>query len=360
MARIELRDVRKCFGRTEVLRGVSLCAEDGELLVLVGPSGCGKSTLLRVIAGLEDASAGEVWLGDERVDARSPQSRDLAMVFQSYALYPHMTVAENLAFGLRVRKTPAAEVESRVREASAMLGLEGLLERFPRALSGGQRQRVAMGRALVRRPKAFLFDEPLSNLDATLRGEVRVWLKRLHAELGATMVYVTHDQVEAMTLATRIAVLRAGEVAQVGTPRELYDAPQSRFVAGFIGSPPMNFLEMELRSGVLAQRRGEARIELPRPAQGAAPLGDGLRVTLGVRPHDLRRGGEGVRISTIVDVLEPLGAEVHVHARAGREPIVAVLPPEDARDLSPGVAMDLCAPAARMHLFDAETEARVA
>jgi ABC-type sugar transport system ATPase subunit len=359
MARIELRDVVKRFGRTDILRGVSLTAGDGELLVLVGPSGCGKSTLLRIIAGLEAPTSGEVWLGDARVDAQPPQARDLAMVFQSYALYPHMTVEQNLAFGLRVRKAPRSEIDARVREAAARLGLEGLLERYPRQLSGGQRQRVAMGRALVRRPKAFLFDEPLSNLDATLRAEVRVWLKRLHAELGATMVYVTHDQVEAMTLATRIAVLRAGEVVQVGTPLDLYERPANQFVAGFIGHPPMNFLPVWARGASLVGEDDAIVFDGVGAAGEMGGAADGRPLRIGVRPHDLRRSGEGGRLPAVVEVQEPLGAEVHVHARVGRSPVVAVLTPDEARDARPGAHIELRVPLSRVHLFDATTEARI-
>jgi multiple sugar transport system ATP-binding protein len=349
MARVELRSVEKTLDGNRVLEGIDLSAEDGELLVVVGPSGCGKSTLLRIVAGLEEPTAGEVWIGERRVDGLPPRQRDVAMVFQSYALYPHLTVRENLAFGLVVRKVPPSEVEARVREAAAMLGLEGLLDRYPQQLSGGQRQRVAMGRALVRRPQAFLFDEPLSNLDAALRGEVRVELKRLHAELRATMIYVTHDQLEAMTLGTRLAVLCAGKLLEVGAPADLYARPATRFVAGFLGSPPMNFMRARIE-GAAAVAPG-FRV----PAGGP----EGLDVDVGIRPHDLSRGGEGVRIEAIVDVLEPLGAEVHVHARLGDQPIVAVLPPAQARDLGPGAPLSLTVAPERVHLFDARTQVRL-
>jgi sn-glycerol 3-phosphate transport system ATP-binding protein/multiple sugar transport system ATP-binding protein len=355
MAKVEVRGIEKSFDGTPILKKVTLAAEEGEFLVLVGPSGCGKSTLLRVIAGLEEPTAGEVWIGGRRVDRLPPRDRDLAMVFQSYALYPHLTVRENLAFGLTVRKAPKAEIDARVKEAAAMLGIDGLLARYPRQLSGGQRQRVAMGRALVRRPQAFLFDEPLSNLDAALRAEVRVDLKRLHGEVGATMVYVTHDQIEAMTLAHRIAVLRAGEVVQVGPPAELYDRPANRFVAGFLGSPPMNFLAARIEGG-------SALSEPDRGASFRVPVcGEegGQSVWLGLRPHDLFRRGEGADIAAVVDVLEPLGAEVHVHARVCGQPLIAVLDPAEARDLGPGAKVSFRVDPARVHLFDAQSEARL-
>jgi multiple sugar transport system ATP-binding protein len=351
MARVELRGIEKSFDQAQILKGISLHADDGELLVFVGPSGCGKSTLLRVIAGLEEPTAGEVWIGEKRVDHLPPRDRNLAMVFQSYALYPHLTVRENLAFGLTVRKAPKAEIEARIQEAAAMLGLETLLARYPRQLSGGQRQRVAMGRALVRRPVAFLFDEPLSNLDAALRGEVRVQLKRLHCQLGATMIYVTHDQVEAMTLADRIVVLRAGLVEQIGTPGEVYGKPGNRFVASFIGSPSMNFLPARVEAGFAV---GDAGFRLP--AVGGA---EGQRVEVGIRPHDLGRDAGGVEIPATVDVLEPLGAEVHLHARVGNLPVTAVLTAAEAGDLRPGAKVALRVASERLYLFDAQTQARV-
>jgi multiple sugar transport system ATP-binding protein len=351
MARVELRGIEKLFDQSQILKGISLCAEDGELLVLVGPSGCGKTTLLRVIAGLEEPTAGEVWIGEKRVDHLPPRDRNLAMVFQSYALYPHLTVRDNLAFGLTVRKTPKTEIDERIREAAEMLGLESLLARYPRQLSGGQRQRVAMGRALVRRPVAFLFDEPLSNLDAALRGEVRVQLKRLHQQLGATMIYVTHDQVEAMTLADRIVILRAGRVEQIGTPAEVYASPRNRFVAGFIGSPSMNFLPARIEAG-FAVGEGGLRV----PAAGGA---EGQRIEIGIRPHDLGRDQEGLEMVATVDVLEPLGAEVHLHARVGSLPVTAVLTAAEASDLRPGAQVGLRVPPERLYLFDAETQARV-
>ncbi len=291
MGSLRFRGVHKSYGEVPVLHRIDLDVADGEFLVLVGPSGCGKSTLLRCIAGLERLSGGDLYIGERRVNGVAPRDRNVAMVFQSYALYPHMTVRENMGFALRIRKRPAAEVEAAVAEAAEMLELGPLLDRYPRELSGGQRQRVAMGRAIVRRPEVFLFDEPLSNLDAALRTQLRVELKRLHARLGTTMVYVTHDQVEAMTLADRIAVLDGGRLQQVGTPAELYEDPANRFVAGFIGSPAMSFLE-RLEPGVV----------------------------IGVRPHQVRIG-EGPHAAT-VEVVETTGFESYVHMDLGGEHLV--------------------------------------
>ena len=290
MATLAFVGVEKAFGATQVLQRVDLAVADGEFVVLVGPSGCGKSTLLRSIAGLEELTAGEIHIGGRRVDQLAPKDRDVAMVFQSYALYPHMTVRENMAFALRLQKHP--ETDARVAEAARMLHLEPLLDRTPRELSGGQRQRVAMGRAIVRRPKVFLFDEPLSNLDAALRQELRVEIKRLHQRLGTTIVYVTHDQVEAMTLADRIVVLHGGVIEQVGTPAELFFEPKNRFVAGFIGSPTMNFLE---------------RVE---PG-----------TVVGVRPNDVRIGAGPHRGR--IDVVERLGFESMLHLDVGGERVIA-------------------------------------
>ncbi len=298
MASISFRGIHKSYGATQVLQRVDIEVPDGEFLVLVGPSGCGKSTLLRCIAGLETISGGELWIGDRQVNDVAPRDRDVAMVFQSYALYPHMTVRENMGFALMLAKRPQAELDAAVGEAARMLALEPLLSRYPRELSGGQRQRVAMGRAIVRRPKVFLFDEPLSNLDASLRTQLRVELKQLHLQLGTTMVYVTHDQVEAMTLADRIAVLNAGRLQQVGTPAELYADPANRFVAGFIGSPAMSFL------------------------RGVEP-----GVELGIRPHQVVLGGAdpdaGPTLPAVIEVVETLGFESFVHLRLGADRLVA-------------------------------------
>ena len=338
--------------RTTILGDVSLEIADGELLVLVGPSGCGKTTLLRCIAGLETPSRGELALDGQRVNELEPRERDIAMVFQSYALYPHLTVRENLAFGLKMRKTPAAEIVKRVDEAAAMLEIAPYLDRLPKNLSGGQRQRVAMGRAVVRRPRVFLFDEPLSNLDASLRGQMRVELKRLHARLGATMVYVTHDQVEAMTLADRIAVLRAGAIEQVGAPRDLYERPDNLFVARFLGTPEMNVLPGEVKNGLFSIT-GAAGVTL------AVSAADGA-ATLGVRSEDVKLGGsDGLCLGATVDVIEDLGSDALVHLRAaGRELVARV---ESRQAPQPGQSVELRLPLARLHLFDAsERRAQIA
>jgi len=307
MATLSFDGLKKRYGDVEVLHGVDLDVDDGEYLILVGPSGCGKSTLLRCIAGLEEISDGELRIGGRRVNELAPKARDVAMVFQSYALYPHMTVRQNIAFPLRIAGRSAAEQEAAVRDVSGMLGLDPLLDRTPGQLSGGQRQRVAMGRAIVRRPSVFLFDEPLSNLDASLRHQMRVELKRLHKKLGATIVHVTHDQVEALTLADRILVLESGVVQQAGSPRELFDTPANTFVAQFIGSPSMNLL----------------------PVKGGQVEGTDVVVegpgdfTLGVRPTDLALASEG--LPARVDVVESLGAEALLHCVVGPHELIAVV-----------------------------------
>jgi multiple sugar transport system ATP-binding protein len=312
MSGIRLQDVSKVFANgVAAVDGVSLEIGDGEFMVLVGPSGCGKTTLLRAIAGLEDVTAGTITIGDEDVTVRQPQQRDIAMVFQNYALYPHMTVADNLAYGLKLRKMPKQEREARVRDVAGKLGLDELLNRKPAHLSGGQRQRVAMGRAIVREPRAFLMDEPLSNLDAKLRVSMRAELARLHESLGVTTVYVTHDQVEAMTLGQRVAVLRDGTLQQVDTPQNLFNRPRNLFVAAFIGSPAMNLVEATIDGGLLRF----ADVELPLP--GGSPLaGVSRRVILGIRPTDFEHGStadrELPRIRVRPDVVEELGSESHV------------------------------------------------
>jgi len=348
MARVQLRDVHKRFGATPIVRGVSLAVENGELLVLVGPSGCGKSTLLRLIAGLEEPDAGEVHIGERRVDGLAPRDRDVAMVFQSYALYPHLTVRENLAFPLKLRGRPRAEIDAAVGEAARMLELEPLLARRPKELSGGQRQRVAMGRAVVRRPAVFLFDEPLSNLDAALRNQMRVEIRQLHRRLGATTIYVTHDQVEAMTLADRVAVLEKGVLQQVATPKELFESPANRFVGGFIGSPAMNFLRARVAGAALT---GDG-FALP---SGGTKRAEGASVDVGIRPHDLRiaANGEAGGLAARVELLEPLGWETHVHLRVGGAPVVVVAPSATLEGIGEGAAVSL-APA-RVHVFDAES-----
>ncbi|BDG05467.1 ABC transporter ATP-binding protein [Anaeromyxobacter oryzae] len=328
MARVELRGVSKSFAAAEVIHAVDLDVAHGEFVVFVGPSGCGKSTLLRLIAGLEDVTSGDLFIDGARVNDALPSQRGIAMVFQSYALYPHMTVYENMAFGLQLAKARRETIDQRVREAARILQIEHLLDRKPKALSGGQRQRVAIGRAITREPKVFLFDEPLSNLDAALRVQTRLEIARLKDRLGATMIYVTHDQVEAMTLADRIVVLQAGRVEQVGSPLELYGRPRNLFVAGFIGSPRMNLLE----AAVEAARPGALAVVLPGgtkvtvPVAPTAPaLAPGTKVTLGVRPEDVMLGGQGdAAISGRVLVVERLGAETYVYLRsAGDQTLVA-------------------------------------
>jgi len=314
MATVTLRSLRKSYGTTQVLQHVDLEIGDGEYLVLVGPSGCGKSTLLRCIAGLEEISGGELHIGDRRVDQLAPRDRNVAMVFQSYALYPHMTVRQNMGFALRVKKRPAAEIDAAVMEAARMLELEPLLDRYPGQMSGGQRQRVAMGRAIVRRPDVFLFDEPLSNLDAALRHHMRVELKRLHRRLKTTIVHVTHDQVEALTLADRILVLNGGVVQQIGSPRELFDTPANIFVAQFIGSPSMNLFPATGAGGEVTLEGVEGALELQ---------GEG-RFTLGVRPTDFVLG-EGPLVGE-VDVVESLGAEALLHILLGPYTVVVQAP----------------------------------
>lgn len=346
MASLTLRDIKKALGGNEILRGIDLSVEDGALVVLVGPSGCGKSTLLRTIAGLEIPDTGEVRIGERDVTRLAPRERDVAMVFQSYALYPHLTVRKNLAFGLELRGEKKAVIEERVSEVASMLGLEELLDRLPRQMSGGQRQRVAMGRAIARRPQLFLFDEPLSNLDAALRAEVRVEIKKLHADLGATMIYVTHDQVEAMTLADQLVVLRSGEIEQSGPPLEIYGAPANRFVAGFMGSPAMNFVEVEAGDGSL-QAEG---FDLPYEAT------PGTKLLAGVRPHDVEPSqGEGA-IQMEVEVVEAMGFEAYAHGNVGGAAFVARLEGDHALSLSPGDHLALDVREGALHVFDAETE----
>lgn len=328
---------------TKVLGEISIEIADGELLVLVGPSGCGKSTLLRCIAGLETPTRGRILIDGKDVSHLEPRDRDIAMVFQSYALYPHLTVRENLAFGLKMRKTPAAEIEKRVGEAAAMLGLEALLERRPAQLSGGQRQRVAMGRAVVRRPKAFLFDEPLSNLDASLRGQMRVELMRLHQRLGATMVYVTHDQVEAMTLADRIAVLEKGRLMQVGAPGELYARPANLFVARFIGMPEMNVIPVEA-----ARRLGLLPIELPDWAAQLGVRAEGVSIG---RAQSARASSLGDETKATVDVVEQLGWEALVHLVLDDLRVVARV--ESGAAPRPGDLVRISLAPEHLHVFDA-------
>jgi len=348
---IEVRGLVKSYGKVRVLGGIDLAVEPGEFLVLVGPSGCGKSTLLRCIAGLEEITEGDLLIDGARSNDAAPKDRDLAMVFQSYALYPHMTVERNMGFSLTVRGMRREEIRRRVREASQRLGLEEMLGRYPRELSGGQRQRVAVGRAIVREPRAFLFDEPLSNLDASLRAQMRVELKKIHMDLGATMIYVTHDQVEAMTLADRIALLDGGRLRQVGTPAEIYERPSCRFVAGFIGSPPMNFLDGTLDPSRPAVS-GEG-FDLPLPGEYAG-VGRPGPVVVGIRPTDLLVGRPAAgQCRATIEVKETLGWESYVHVRIGATAAVAQVESREADALGSGV--DLGVEPGRVHLFDPES-----
>ncbi len=370
MARVTLANLTKAYadpkaGPVTAVDRVNLEIGDGEFMVIVGPSGCGKSTLLRMIAGLEDISDGIVTIDARMVNGVMPKDRDIAMVFQNYALYPHMTVRENMAFGLKLRKLPRAEIESRVREAAELLGLGALLERKPKALSGGERQRVAVGRAIVRKPKVFLFDEPLSNLDAKMRVAMRAELAKLHTRLGATMIYVTHDQVEAMTMGDRICVMKAGRVQQVAAPLELYHQPANLFVAGFIGSPPMNlFPGLIQRTGsavtFVENGAGTAGITMALPAVVAERIGPdvGKRVVLGVRPEDIAiAAGPATERGAVVEVIEAMGAETFLHLHSGVSAFIARVPP--LRRFAPGERVDAVIDENRIHLFDAETEAAI-
>ncbi|MBP1861449.1 ABC transporter ATP-binding protein [Rhizobium herbae] len=351
MGHIKLTNITKSFGAIDVLHGINLEIADGELVVFVGPSGCGKSTLLRMIAGLEKPTGGELAIDGTVVNAIPASDRGLAMVFQSYALYPHMSVRQNLAFGLENSKMPKAEIATRITEAARMLEIEHYLDRRPGQLSGGQRQRVAIGRAIVRRPVAFLLDEPLSNLDAELRGSTRAELAALHARLSATMIYVTHDQIEAMTLADRIVVLRAGRIEQIGTPMQLYNTPANRFVAGFIGSPHMNFLEGTVESPssskAVATFAGGNRLELPVAADS---LATGARITLGVRPQHISIGSGTDGISAKITLVEALGSETILHTDVAGQKVLVVAPGQ--HNLTPGADIRLSLSAAPLHLFD--------
>jgi len=354
MASINVIDVRKSYGGQEVIHSVSLDIADGDFVVLVGPSGCGKSTLLRMIAGLESITSGLVKIGSRVVNKLAPKDRDIAMVFQNYALYPHKTVAENMGFGLKLRRAPKSEIEARVRRAAEILDVASLLDRYPRQLSGGQRQRVAMGRAIVRDPQVFLFDEPLSNLDAKLRVQMRAEIKELHQRLKTTTVYVTHDQIEAMTMADRIVVLRDGVVEQIGAPLELYDRPANRFVAGFIGSPAMNFLKGTIKLGDKPSFMIDGGVCLP---LASAPAGsDGRPAIYGIRPEHLTLGGPN-GVPAEVSVLEPTGLETQVFAKLGEQKIVAVF--RQRLTANPGEMLPMTPDVASAHLFDEKTGARL-
>ena len=355
MARVSIRKLNKKYDNGfHAVKDVNLEIEDKEFLLLVGPSGCGKTTTLRMVAGLEEITSGEILIGERVINDLPPMDRDIAMVFQNYALYPHKTVFDNMAFGLQMRGYPKEEVKKRVQDAAEILGIEALLARKPRQLSGGQRQRVAVGRAIVRHPEVFLFDEPLSNLDAKLRVQMRVELKRLHERLETTAIYVTHDQVEAMTLGTRVVVMKDGLVQQVGAPLELYGRPANKFVAGFIGSPAMNFVDVAIQDGngrLWAEAQG-FRIRVPDRISSQA----GKRVTLGVRPEAVRiaNGVDDYSFATEVDVVEPLGNEILLNFRAGGVPMVARVDP--GTRVSAHDAVRFALDPARLHFFDPQSE----
>ncbi|WP_378942067.1 ABC transporter ATP-binding protein [Mesorhizobium sp. ANAO-SY3R2] len=358
MASVSFRKLAKSYGNVHVVNGIDLEIADGEFVVFVGPSGCGKSTTLRMLAGLESISSGEVMIGDTVVNKLAPRERDIAMVFQDYALYPHKTVRDNMGFSLKVRGIKGADAEARINAAAEMLGISHLLDRRPSQLSGGQRQRVAMGRAIVRRPKVFLFDEPLSNLDAKLRGQVRTEIKKLHQAIGTTIVYVTHDQVEAMTLADRIVILRGGDIEQVGTPDEVYNRPASVFVGGFVGSPAMNFARANTSGGDIVFANGD-RIPLSAVGSGAfADIGD-REVIVGIRPeHFIAADGSAVVLNGQVQVVEPLGSDTLVHFSIADAALTARLPPE-VRPVA-GEALRLGVEPSKIHLFDAKSERTLA
>jgi multiple sugar transport system ATP-binding protein len=353
MASVAIRDVKKAFGATSVIHGVDISIRDGEFVVLVGPSGCGKSTLLRMIAGLENITAGEIRIGDRVVNNVPPKERDVAMVFQNYALYPHMTVAANMAFSMKLRGAPQSEIDERVNRAAAILGLSQLLGRYPRQLSGGQRQRVAMGRAIVRDPQVFLFDEPLSNLDAKLRVQMRTEIKELHQRLKTTTIYVTHDQIEAMTMADKIVVMHDGRVEQIGAPLELYDRPDNLFVAGFIGSPAMNMIKGRIRVNGTASFEGPAGVIFSLAAAGSG--NDGRPAVYGVRPEHFSLSDDGAEAE--VQVIEPTGSELQVVAKLGGEDIIAVF--RERHQFKPGEKIRLKPDPRLVHLFDETTGKRL-
>ncbi len=374
MADVRFQGVRKQYGPNVVIEHFDLEVRDRELMVLVGPSGCGKSTALRMVAGLEEISSGEILIGGRVVNDLPPKDRDIAMVFQSYALYPHMSVRQNLEFGLKIRKTPAAEMKTRVDEAAQILDITHLLDRKPKEMSGGQRQRVAVGRAIVRKPAVFLFDEPLSNLDAKLRVQTRAEISKLQKRLETTTIYVTHDQIEAMTMGHRIAVMKDGKLQQVGTPLEVYERPANLFVASFIGTPPMNLVPAEIAGdaggdvpggGVPAVAASGFRLQLPERWR-AAPASAGRKVVLGLRPESLREAGRPrsgadgptARLTGTVEFAELLGYEVITHVRVGEDLLIAKLDPHRAPQM--GDAIELLADLDGIHLFEAENEQRLA
>jgi len=356
MADVLLKDVKKSYGKIEVVHGVDCKMEDGEFIVIVGPSGCGKSTVLRMIAGLERITAGEISIDGRVVNKLEPAERDIAMVFQNYALYPHMSVYKNMAYGLKIRRMPKSEIEERVQKAARILELSDFLDRKPRQLSGGQRQRVAMGRAIVREPKVFLFDEPLSNLDAKLRVQMRLEIRRLQKKLGITSVYVTHDQVEAMTLGHRLLVMNDGNMEQLGSPIELYERPKTVFVAGFIGSPSMNFLTAQLNGdGTKVELSGEDNLSLP---DGFSEYGS-RKITLGIRPEHIIVTEKDGNIKFKVDMIEELGADTLVHGYFGSENTFMALRVPGAMKVEVDMNLQITCEPQNLHLFDPESGKRI-
>jgi len=363
MAQVSLRNVAKSYAAgVYAVKDVSLGVESREFLVIVGPSGCGKSTLLRMIAGLEEISSGEVWIGNKLVNHLPPKDRDIAMVFQNYALYPHMTVFENMAFGLKLRGYSPREIEGRVRDAAQILGIESLLQRRPKELSGGERQRVAVGRAIVRRPLVFLFDEPLSNLDAKMRVQMRTEIRKLHLRLQTTMIYVTHDQTEAMTMGDRIVVLSKGVVQQVADPLTIYEHPTNRFVASFIGSPPMNFMQGTIQrvDGALFFQEGIFQVRVVDDMVTPLLPYEGRPVIFGIRPEDLydklfiaEAPVESI-VTATVEVVEPMGSEVYLHLKIGRHAVVARVNPQARPEINQD--LDVVFDMGKAHFFDFETE----
>lgn len=366
MARVTLENVEKIYpGNVKAVDDFNLEIKDGEFVVLVGPSGCGKSTTLRMVAGLEEISRGTITIGGRVVNDIPPKDRDIAMVFQNYALYPHMTVRENMAFGLKLRKFPRQEIESRVQEAARILGIAELMDRRPKALSGGQRQRVAVGRAIVRKPAVFLFDEPLSNLDAKMRVQMRVEISRLHHQLGTTMIYVTHDQVEAMTMGQRIVVMKGGLIQQVADPISLYDGPANRFVAGFIGMPPMNIFAGHIRAGdagLVFEGPGGMRLPVPARDRTAVAAYRDKPVSLGLRPEDIgsaaaELASDAPRLRAVVEVVEPMGSESYIYFRVADTPFISRV--DAHRKFKVGDTAEPAVFINKAHFFDPATEIRI-
>ncbi len=366
MANVILRSITKKINDNIIVNGINLEIPDREFCVLVGPSGCGKTTTLRMIAGLEEITSGEVWIGNRLVNSVPPKDRDIAMVFQNYALYPHMTAYQNMAFGLKLRDYPKKEIDGRVREAAEILNLTHLLERRPKELSGGQRQRVAVGRAIVRKPKVFLFDEPLSNLDAKLRVQMRTEISKLHDRLQTTMIYVTHDQVEAMTMGDRICVMKDGLIMQVEKPLEIYNQPRNKFVASFIGSPPMNFMEVQVtrRGGHLWLEEGKFSLQLLPSSEKAASPYEGKTIIMGIRPEDIydkvyagNSGTEGHTALSTVEVVEPMGSEVLLYLNTGRNTLVARVEPQSEAKVNQ--ELELVFNMEKIHLFEKESLERI-